>query len=539
MDLLQQESSSQFLSSSQQTYSAHDLLVDENIIVRMNSSEERFLLSYSDIYNKTLQDPRVDVETVYTSLIGISITATTATLSALSSIVIIYVISKSSKGFFGSVYHRIMVGMSMADILQSITMAFTTLPMPTDMIYDQFQGLIHGTEITCRIQGSIYLYGYLSGNTYIIFLLYYYYCAIHLNMADFRFRKYFEPILHAFSILFSLAIAIMCWTFDFIKPSPMYSFCTVSLYPYWCKGPDDCLSDERSYSRTAKVLSLITTFTLGITGMFGIVCLIIIVRSMYVRERSFLQEQNIMANETAKGTDDRIARQVAWDDFIYTKRVMRQSLYYVLAYLSAYIFPIIRTVAYFAGAQYPKSTWYQICFVLMRPSQGVLNLLIFLYHKIWKLQRQFPNLSYFEAMKSILFHGEKEEDKAISSIESVRRHDAIGNLQLAAASEDDEELEESENQEEKFEDMPDLSISYHDGKVSSRYESKSGISYGSEPPSIGHFSRSSAGLSNIMGLSWVSKGDSVQRNSLPNSPVNKADDSSSISVGKSNASSTR
>jgi len=496
-------------------------------------------MSYSDIYNKTLQDPRLNIETLYTSLTGIGITATTSTLSTLCSITIIYVILKSTTRM-GSVYHRIMFGTSIADILQSVTMAFSTLPMPTDMIYDQFQGLILGTTTTCRIQGFIYLVGYMSGNMYIIFLTYYYFCALHLNMPDTRFRKYFEPFLHAFSILFPLTISILCWTFNFFHPSPLYSFCTVSVYPYWCRDEDDCLAGMAE-TRAAMVLLLVSIFTVGITGMFGIISLIVIVISMYTREKKLV---NMVENtrRNAKGTHEDTARQTALHhEFIYTKRVMKQSVYYVLAYLSSYIFSIMRTVAYVAGVQLATQTWYQVCFVIMRPSQGILNLMIFMYHKIWKLQRQYPNLSYFQATKSILFHGEKEEDRAISSIEIVRRSNALTDLKLASAGNDEfaddvyDESEVTNKPQERFVDMPYHNVKLEDCKVStSGYESKSAISSTPEPPpSNAMSSKSSVGLSFFMGLSWNSRHDSINDGSRTTASDNKADDSSSVYVTES------
>jgi hypothetical protein len=57
-------------------------------------------------------------------------------LSAISSAAIIYVILRSEKGLSG-IYHRIMFGMSTADILGSLAMALTSLPMPSYMFKEE------------------------------------------------------------------------------------------------------------------------------------------------------------------------------------------------------------------------------------------------------------------------------------------------------------------------------------------------------------------------------------------------------------------
>ena len=141
------------------------------------------------LYNKTLSDPRVSLETIYTKSIGIGITATTASLSTLASVLIIFIIFRS-KTKMGSVYHRVMFGMSVYDIIQSLAMSFTTMPMPTDMIYEQFEGLIIGTQASCRAQGFVFVFGSLSALLYNAMLCWYYLCALHFQMAEDDIRKY-------------------------------------------------------------------------------------------------------------------------------------------------------------------------------------------------------------------------------------------------------------------------------------------------------------------------------------------------------------
>lgn len=81
----------------------------------------------------------------------------------------------------GSVYHRIMFGMSFFDIVQSLAMAFTTLPMPTCMIYDQFEGLIIGTEDSRKAHGFMFLIGSMTATTYNAMLCLYYLCALRYS----------------------------------------------------------------------------------------------------------------------------------------------------------------------------------------------------------------------------------------------------------------------------------------------------------------------------------------------------------------------
>jgi hypothetical protein len=58
--------------------------------------------------------------------------------SVLASSTIIYLIFKSQTKLRTSIYHRIMLGMSSADVLRSIAIGLTTLPM--DRNYIQYGG---------------------------------------------------------------------------------------------------------------------------------------------------------------------------------------------------------------------------------------------------------------------------------------------------------------------------------------------------------------------------------------------------------------
>jgi hypothetical protein len=91
-------------------------------------------------------------------------------LSAISSTLIIYVILRSQTGL-SSIYHRIMFGMSIADILSSVSIALSTLPMPSFMPQEKdfeyrWTGPRLGNTSTCNAQGFFQTFGILCMFTY-------------------------------------------------------------------------------------------------------------------------------------------------------------------------------------------------------------------------------------------------------------------------------------------------------------------------------------------------------------------------------------
>mmetsp|Transcript_8797 Transcript_8797/g.16602 ORF Transcript_8797/g.16602 Transcript_8797/m.16602 type:complete len:694 (+) Transcript_8797:336-2417(+) len=389
--------------------------------------------------NNTLlssQDPRLGVETLYTSVTGIAIATTTSLISIIASFTIMLVIFRSSVGL-GSVYHRILFGMSAADISQSLAMALTTLPMPKDMIYEQFDDLlVLGNNTTCNVQGFMYICGFLSGTMFTTILCYYYLCAIHFRMKDVTFRRYVEPASYFFNFSFTIILAALTWEYDLIHPTPLHPFCTTSAYPYWCRTSDkECMSF--SIRRGGQlILWPLSTIFFGINALIIVVSLLIIVCSIYAGERKlrryFKSENNNMSRDV---------KNAYWRDFTYTKSVVRQSLYYVSAFIAVYTFHFITSASDLGDDTLPPilaSRWLQISYVTLRPSQGTFNLMIFLYHKIWSLRRNLPSLGFFEALKEVLSKGNssdrsKSQDRIVSKIEIVMRDNALKNLQMAGA----------------------------------------------------------------------------------------------------------
>jgi hypothetical protein len=473
------------------------------------------------VYNTTLQDPRLDVETLFTSAAGLGIVSTTATLSTISSLVIIYIMSRSSVGI-RTVYHRLMVGVSIADILQSFAMALTTLPMPTDMVYEQFEGLVVGTKKSCNIQGTVYMCGFLAGTCYNIFLTFYYLCAITFSMQDATFRKYFERTLHGLAITFSLIVSYASSNLKQIHPSPLYAFCVPTAYPYWCTTEEDCLSGGIWKGKVT-----VLWFVSSMIGVVGILFLVIIICSVYIREkriRSYMKSEFSHDNE-----ENQIARQQVWNDFTYTISVAKQSLFYVMAYVAVYIFPVIQTTSDVTGETLPSnisSPFFQVAYVLLRPSQGTLNLMIFLHHKIWKLQKQNPAVSFSEALKSILLKGDRVQDKAISSVEIVMRDHA-------RAEDSEEFLDEEEEEESCFDEFPIGVVNEDKAELT--------LDLGENPaeaPSAGTKVKDRSLGSSWMGLSLSAKDGSLQissHGSLISGSVSLQDDSSSVDMTKSDA----
>ena len=359
-----------------------------------------------ELYNITLADERTHLETVYTSVVGVSIAATTGACSSFCSLVIMYLILKS-RSKLSTIYHRLIFCLSIYEVIISIAIAFTTLPMPKDMIYNQFNGLILGNTSTCSAQGFLFILGAQSAGLYNSFLMVYYLLSIRYQMPDANISKLVEPLMHAYTTAFGFSISISLLVFDAYNPTPYDVWCTAITYPYWCPGSQDqaCLIRGSRSSYHVRNIMLLHNI-LSATVVLSSLCLVI--WTIYSQERLFVMYRaNIISRLRLQETFEQ--------DFYLTKAILKQASAYALSFLLVNIFPFISMVF---GR--PNNTFLSIAHLLLRPSQGVFNLLIFLYHKIYNIKRNNRNASLCHAIVDI-FNGSYEPENAISTIYLVRQ----------------------------------------------------------------------------------------------------------------------
>jgi len=149
--------------------------------------------------------------------------------SAVASSCIIYLIARS-KVKLSSIYHRIMFGMSIADVIGSVAMGLTTLPMLNDWYRNEIYntaGARFGNKQTCQAQGFFFVAGVTVMYGYNFSLCIYYACAIALRLNENFIAKYLEPFFHLIPLALGLTSAIIPLVADMYHPTPWEAWCTV------------------------------------------------------------------------------------------------------------------------------------------------------------------------------------------------------------------------------------------------------------------------------------------------------------------------
>ncbi len=363
-----------------------------NYVAGTNSPQQARKSQY---YDASLDDERLHVKTFYTSIAGAITSSISGGISAISSLYIMIFIYRSTIKLT-TVYHRIMFGMSVVDLISSVAMAFSTLPMPKDMIY-KFGGKSIGNELSCTVQGFSANFGIMATLYYNISLFLYYLLSIRYKKSDETIKKCIEPLMHFSSILLALPLPVMGLYGELLNPYPYSTWCTLHGIPYYCKLANDdaasCIMRGRpGILREICVLYAIISITLAF--VLQILFFALTVYDVYRQEKYI---KRIMKDMRRFGNTSERMLATSRKRHSHTKVLLVQGLAYFIA------FAICQVSSFAKIREETRSEWgSQIYHASCRPLQGFFNVLIFVGHKAYDLKRMNPELSTREAIMSVL-----------------------------------------------------------------------------------------------------------------------------------------
>jgi hypothetical protein len=347
-------------------------------------------------------------------------------LSAISSAAIIYVILRSEKGLSG-IYHRIMFGMSTADILGSLAMALTSLPMPSYMFKEEefgyhWAGTRLGNTYTCNAQGFFATFGASTTFAYNATLCIFYTCSIAFNMRQRNIRKYVEPIIHGLPILVGLTYAVPPLILDMYNPgNTSYAWCAPLPYPDECAYQDvDCV---RGSPKAMHFLMTLLRCLMFSDFSIILVSLVLVIWKVTSTERLLRELTRVLTKKMKHHSG--LAAVVSRHNF--TKSVALQGLAYILALLLSLLPPLLRAMNVISGedeSSRDKIAKVDKAILFLLPLQGFYNFIIFISHKICNYRRINNSISICGILRLLFLQRGTHEPVYISRISIVKREQA-------------------------------------------------------------------------------------------------------------------
>jgi len=275
------------------------------------------------------------------------------------------------------VYHRLVLGLSCADMLASVVNILSTWPIPegSEGVY-----LASGTTQTCTAQGFFNELGNLATPLYNASLCVYYVLVIRQSWVEDHIRSKAEPFMHAIPVTISLTIAILGLPFKLYNNSGW--LCWIAAYPVGCQADGTCTRGEHAdifrWVHYAIIWSAILSVTVGMYSIY---------RNVRTQERIQSEEMD---------SDEIVHRSTK------SKKVAIQAALFVGALYLTWIFTTITRIYQITTG---KNSF--VLLVLMAtffPLQGFFNCLVYLRPRYLRSRSRNPDEPVRRVMWLALHH---------------------------------------------------------------------------------------------------------------------------------------
>ena len=297
------------------------------------------------------------------------------------------------------------------DMVLSFAVAITTLPMPSDVgdTYD-FAGPSYGNVTTCEAQAFAVLLGIgltICSNSV---LSLYYLSVIRYRIEDKRWRKW-EPVFLVIGTCSSLVLPITFLKIGWLNPTPYDSFCLAAPYPYDCNN-DTLICIRGSNDNTSLVTNLYKFYAVGFMGgliLLLIVSMCLIIHAVFLEDRRGRQKNRRNETNQENLTVGPLQSNI--------KALGMSALMYVTACVLTWSFTAVSFTRETNEIAMSKQ--------IFQPLQGFFNAVIFIFHKIYNLQRADRDMSLSEALSKVLRSPSEVPNMLMSEIDLVYQHDCM------------------------------------------------------------------------------------------------------------------
>lgn len=324
-----------------------------------------------------------------------------AIASMISSSALIWMIRRSRDGL-ATAYHRILLGMCVADIALSLGLAHFNVTAPRDVDYYVWNA--SGNQLSCNVQGFVGRAGVLGAVLYSCSLNLYSLAVVRYRKTDDYIRRKHEPFLHGVPIVYALVASTALLVENNFNDGGGGNCYAPEYRPPHCIGYEDGRTREGFDIPCGRGSdgAVLFSYVSGFIALF--VVPLVIVTSLGMIYRSVLQQEEQMERYGAGSFAARDRRlgdvadeRVSWSARIRSvfkcirrsseeqtstsnqnqrqsnsRAVMHRALAYSTSYFLTWSWFIIGTFCELAGMEWPTILWYLAN--IFNPLQGVRRL---------------------------------------------------------------------------------------------------------------------------------------------------------------------
>eukprot|EP00553_Chaetoceros_curvisetus_P010273 CAMPEP_0204629964 /NCGR_PEP_ID=MMETSP0717-20131115/19333_1 /ASSEMBLY_ACC=CAM_ASM_000666 /TAXON_ID=230516 /ORGANISM="Chaetoceros curvisetus" /LENGTH=389 /DNA_ID=CAMNT_0051647061 /DNA_START=53 /DNA_END=1222 /DNA_ORIENTATION=+ len=313
-------------------------------------------------------------------------------------------------------YRRIILGLSLSDILQSLAFLTGPLSVPPSKMSRE----VENEAVSCQANGFIGQIGGTAVVLHTVFLCVYYLYKFKYRMSNEAFEYKIERKLRVVIIILTLIAGIVPLVMDaFHTNSIFYSLCYIDKVPTGCwKEPDIVGECDPMLEKHFEILTM--TFVIGFVPLCFFIIIVImcfLYHYAFFLNKRIEREVSIPTTFGSKRTseeeqseddedivgDDEIGEETPQDRVLkvsrlYKREMIIQATSYVVAFCMVYIPMVI--VSFFA-----ENKMLHVVTMIFYPLGGFLNILVFTRPKVAFLRRNHPQLSRLRGFWLVLKTG--------------------------------------------------------------------------------------------------------------------------------------
>ncbi len=381
--------------------------------------------------------------------------ASTGSVSFISSMVIVCILLRSHAGL-SRIYHRLLFGMCIGDMLSSSIYLMAPAVVPKDMNYHVWNA--RGNQASCDFQGFVAIFGIFVTSGYNCSLCLYSLARVKYKKTERYIKAKLELWLHCLPIVIALAVSIAGLASQVYNPG--LTNCFVSPYnPPHCEGIEKGMIpngyeipcgrgtenyDVFYYILLVKNLGILPGIIFGTMAMmyrevlkseknmekYGIGALRLKKLSPGVNGNDNQQDgqdggkvQKTSIPRRIISIPSRLSRGSTHSNrsMKNTRKVMYRALAYAMAYFATYIFPTIIEIETLASKGKPLNINVQLYLaVIFHPLQGLFNLMVFMYPRVLSAKRskKHPRSWAGAFVHALVSRGEKVTMRMRSTLSS-------------------------------------------------------------------------------------------------------------------------